>query len=128
MSKKRNTNLDKIKIGKIMKSVRKSRGLTQEQVAEKLGLASRYISDIERDKTKCSLDTLVRLCNIYHITPTYVLKEYLNTSDYREDIQLVDFYRLSKKEKQLVLKLIEFMNSTKSNPKNTNTTQEQFPK
>lgn len=128
MSKKRNTNLDKIKIGKIMKSVRKSRGLTQEQVAEKLGLASRYISDIERDKTKGSLDTLVRLCNIYHITPTYVLKEYLNTSDYREDIQLVDFYRLSKKEKQLVLKLIEFMNSTKSNPKNTNTTQEQFPK
>lgn len=128
MSKKRNTNLDKIKIGKIMKSVRKSRGLTQEQVAEKLGLASRYISDIERDKTKGSLDTLVRLCNIYHITPTYVLKEYLNTSDYREDIQLVDFYRLSKKEKQLVLKLIEFMNSTKSNQKNTNTTQEQFPK
>lgn len=128
MSKKRNTNLDKIKIGKIMKSVRKSRGLTQEQVAEKLGLASRYISDIERDKTKGSLDTLVRLCNIYHITPTYVLKEYLNTSDYREDIQLVDFYRLSKKEKQLVLKLIEFMNSTKSNPKNTNTAQEQFPK
>lgn len=111
-----------------MKSVRKSRGLTQEQVAEKLGLASRYISDIERDKTKGSLDTLVRLCNIYHITPTYVLKEYLNTSDYREDIQLVDFYRLSKKEKQLVLKLIEFMNSTKSNQKNTNTTQEQFPK
>lgn len=128
MSKKRNTDLDKIKIGKIMKSVRKSRGLTQEQVAEKLGLASRYISDIERDKTKGSLDTLVRLCNIYHITPTYVLKEYLNTSDYREDIQLVDFYRLSKKEKQLVLKLIEFMNSTKSNQKNTNTTQEQFPK
>lgn len=127
MSKKRNTDLDKIRIGKIMKTIRKSRGLTQEQVAEKLGLASRYISDIERDKTKGSLNTLVSLCNIYHITPTYVLKEYLNTSDYKEDIQLVGFYRLSKKEKQLVLKLIEFMNSTKSNQKNTNIDQEQFP-
>ena len=121
MSKKNRIVYDKIKIGNMMKSIRKSRGLTQEQVAEQLGLAPRYISDIERDKTKGSLDTLVRLCNIYHVTPTYVLRDYLNTSDYNEDSQLVAFYRLSKKEREVVLKLIEFMNARKFNKK------EQFP-
>lgn len=118
MSKKSNSIYEKIQIGAIMKTVRKSLGLTQEQVAEELGLAPRYISDIERDKTKGSLDTLVRLCNIYHITPTYVLKDYLNTCDYKEDNQLVGFYHLNSKEKQLILKLIEFMNSTKSHKNN----------
>ena len=64
----------KIKIGNLLKRTRKSLGYTQEDVAEMLDLASRYISDIERDKTKGSVDTLVKLCNIYHITPTYILQ------------------------------------------------------
>lgn len=68
---------EKIKIGKAMQTVRKSLGLTQEQVAEKLYLAPRYVSDIERDKTKGSIDTLVKLCNLYHLTPTFILKDYL---------------------------------------------------
>ena len=74
---------EKIMIGKTVQNIRKSLGLTQEQVAEKLYLAPRYISDIERDKTKGSIDTLVKLCNIYHVTPTYILKDYLNTTRLR---------------------------------------------
>ena len=74
---------EKIMIGKTVQNIRKSLGLTQEQVAEKLYLAPRYISDIERDKTKGSIDTLVKLCNIYHVTPTYILKDYLNTTRFR---------------------------------------------
>ena len=89
---------EKIKIGKIMQNIRKSLGMTQEQVAEKLDLAPRYISDIERDKTKGSLDTLVKLCNIYNVTPTFILKGYYNLSDY---------------EKKVVLNIIKFMNSQK---------------
>lgn len=103
----------KIMIGKTMKNIRKVRGLTQEEVAEKLELAPRYISDIERDKTKGSLDTLVRLCNIYKITPTYVLKDYLNSSDFNQDDRLIGFYDLTKKEKEIIVKLIEFMNFKK---------------
>lgn len=63
---KKNSN---IKIGDILKRTRKSLGYTQEDVAEMLDLAPRYVSDIERNKTKGSIDTLVKLCNIYHITP-----------------------------------------------------------
>lgn len=100
-----------IKIGKLLKRTRKSLGYTQEEVAEMLDLASRYISDIERDKTKGSVDTLVKLCNIYHITPTYVLQDYLDiTDDYKIDPNVVGFYSLSLRDKEIVAELIRYMN------------------
>lgn len=107
---KDNLNKNKILIGKILKETRSSLGLTQEEVAEKLGLAPRYISDIERDKTKGSIDTLVKLCNIYHITPTYVLQDYLNSEDVKLDSGLIGFYQLAEADKDLVRQLIHYMN------------------
>lgn len=97
-----------------MQNIRKSLGLTQEQVAEKLYLAPRYISDIERDKTKGSIDTLVKLCNIYHVTPSFVLKDYLNTTQLEYDDKLIGFTNLTPKEKEIIIKLIEFMNSQRT--------------
>ncbi len=105
---------EKIKIGKAMQTVRKSLGLTQEQVAEKLYLAPRYVSDIERDKTKGSIDTLVKLCNLYHVTPTFILKDYLNTTQLEYDDKLIGFTNLTSSEKEIILKLIEFMNQQKN--------------
>ena len=115
MKKNSNNKInEKIVIGKTMQTIRKSLGLTQEQVAEKLYLAPRYISDIERDKTKGSIDTLVKLCNIYHVTPTFILKDYLNTTQLEYDDKLVGFNNLDSKEKEIIIKLIEFMNSQKN--------------
>lgn len=108
---------EKIMIGKTMQNIRKSLGLTQEQVADQLYLAPRYISDIERDKTKGSIDTLVKLCNIYQVTPTFILKDYLNTTQLEYDDKLIGFSHLSPKEKEIILKLIEFMNSQKNKDK-----------
>ncbi len=96
-----------IRIGELLRRTRKSLGYTQEEVAEMLDLASRYISDIERDKTKGSVDTLVKLCNIYHITPTYVLQDYLElTEDYKIDPNIIGFYELSEHDQQVITELI----------------------
>ena len=111
---KNNKIYEKIVIGKTMQNIRKSLGLTQEQVAEKLYLAPRYISDIERDKTKGSIDTLVKLCNLYHVTPTFVLKDYLNTTQLEYDDKLIGFTHLNSNEKELIIKIIEFMNAQKN--------------
>ena len=105
---------EKIMIGKTMQNIRKSLGLTKEQVAEKLYLAPRYISDIERDKTKGSIDTLIKLCNLYHVTPTFILKDYLNTTQIEYDDKLIGFTNLTSNEKEIIIKLIEFMNSQKN--------------
>lgn len=100
-----------IKIGELLRRTRKSFGYTQEEVADMLDLAPRYISDIERNKTKGSVDTLVKLCNVYHITPTYVLQDYLKvTHDCKIDPDIVGFYNLSKRDKAVVTELIQYLN------------------
>ncbi len=111
MKKEKNTL--QILIGKNLKNIRISLGLTQEEVAESLGLAPRYLSDIECNKTKGSLTTLVKLCNIYKVTPTVVLKEYLTISDPQIDDSIAGFNNLNENEKDIVRKLVQYMNYTK---------------
>ena len=111
MKKEKNTL--QILIGKNLKNIRISLGLTQEEVAESLGLAPRYLSDIERNKTKGSLTTLVKLCNIYKVTPTVVLKKYLTISDPQIDDSIAGFKNLNENEKDIVRKLVQYMNYNK---------------
>lgn len=108
---KKNSN---IKVGDILKRIRKSLGYTQEDVAEMLDLAPKYVSDIERNKTKGSIDTLVKLCNIYHITPTYILQDYLDLKDeFKIDPNLVGYYELNNRDKEIISELIKHMNTKK---------------
>ncbi len=111
----KNCKYEKILIGNTMKKIRKSLGYTQEFVANELDLAPRYLSDIERNKTKGSLDTLVKLCNLYKVSPGYILKDYIDIDaiEQRQDDSLIGFYNLNNNEKAIVLKLIEFMNTQK---------------
>ena len=43
-------NVEQI-IGKRIQKIRKSKGYTQQQFAEKIGLSTNYLSDIERGKS-----------------------------------------------------------------------------
>ncbi len=61
------------KLGKRIKTARKAKKLTQEYLAEKIGLTDRYISNIECSASKLSLDTLVDICNVLEVTADYVL-------------------------------------------------------
>ena len=108
-----------ILIGENLKNIRISLGLTQEEVAESLGLAPRYLSDIERNKTKGSITTLVKLCNLYKVTPTVVLKDYLSTSDSNLDDSISGFNNLEENEENIIRKLIQYMNSDKKQHKKT---------
>lgn len=103
-------NKQNIKYGNKLKKAREALGLTQEKVAEYLGLGSRYISDIERNKTKGSIDTLINLCNIYYITPNDLLSEYIYFDVETNNIELSAFYSLSKENQQIISDLIKFYN------------------
>lgn len=99
-----------INYGQKLKKARETLGLTQEKVAEYLGLGPRYISDIERNKTKGSIDTLIKLCNIYNITPNDLLSEYIYFDIEKNNIELSAFYSLSVENQQMILDLIKFFN------------------
>ena len=90
-----------VNFGQKLKRARESLGLTQEKVSEYLGLGPRYISDIERNKTKGS---------IYNLTPNDLLSEYIYFDIETNNIELSAFYSLSKENQQIILDLIKFYN------------------
>ena len=106
-----------VNYGQKLKKAREALGLTQEKVAEYLGLGPRYISDIERNKTKGSIDTLIKLCNIYNITPNDLLSEYIYFAIEKSNIELAAFYSLSVENQQMILDLISFFNQKEKHNK-----------
>lgn len=59
----------KLLIGKKIRKLRKSKNLTQEKLAELLGIGTPNISYIENGKFAPSIETLEKLANIFEIEP-----------------------------------------------------------
>ena len=56
-------------VGKRIKAVRQRNGLTQDQLAEQVGLSSKYISGIERGVENPTMDILIRVVKVLGIEP-----------------------------------------------------------
>ncbi|HHY17435.1 MAG TPA: helix-turn-helix transcriptional regulator [Firmicutes bacterium] len=61
-------------LGKVLRSLRRQRGFTQEQLAERADLHPTYIAKIEAGERLPSLDTLVSLSNVLQ-APLHVIME-----------------------------------------------------
>ncbi len=59
--------MDQTKIGTFLKALRKEKGLTQEQLAEKLNVSNRSISRWETGNTLPDISTLVELSDFYEV-------------------------------------------------------------
>lgn len=66
--------MDAVKFGSLLKELRKERELTQEQLAEKLGVTNRTVSRWETGTNVPDLDILIELSEFYQID----VKELLN--------------------------------------------------
>ena len=98
-----------VHIGKVFQEYRQKNNMTQNQVSEITGLEPRHISQLERGLTKGSIDTLIKLCNAYKITPDVILYDILD-EDTRKMIQIYDekFKKLSKRDKESILHFIDY--------------------
>lgn len=65
--------LDYAKIGQKIKALRKSRNLSQEQLAEKVWISTTHMSHIETGSTKLSLPVLVDLANALEVGTDEIL-------------------------------------------------------
>lgn len=66
-----NEKLNKLNI--ILKELRKQEGLTQRQVADKLGVTYQSYQAYELGIAVPSLIHFLELCNIFHVTPNDLL-------------------------------------------------------
>ena len=69
--------VDYVAIGNKLRAQRKRLGYTQEQVAEAIGITPAFMGHIERGERGMALDTLLHLCNFYHITMDYLWSDTL---------------------------------------------------
>ena len=100
-----------IKIGKKLQSIRKTHGYTQEKMAEKIECSTRYIGDIEQDRSKPSYEVLVKICNTFNISMDEIFSGYLNIKDRKEsNISLYGFEKLKQNNKETIVHLIEYFN------------------
>ena len=98
----------KKKLGKKIKYYREQKGLTQEELAEKLDFNCRSLSFIECGTNFVTADTLEKLCNVLSVTPKQLFDfEYYpqNTTDMKKELyrlidnnceKLIDIYNILK--------------------------------
>lgn len=96
-------------IGSKFQEYRLKNNLTQNQVAELTGLEPRHISQIERGLSKGSIDTLIKLCNVYQITPDIILYDLLE-KNVKNNVSIYDenFKKLSIKDKDSILHFMDY--------------------
>lgn len=91
------------KIGGFLKDLRKERGLTQEQLAEQLGVSGRTVSRWETGANMPDLDLLIQIADFYNVEIREILdgerRDQRMDQEMKETMQLVADYSNEEKQK-----------------------------
>lgn len=93
-------------IGNKLLNIRKRMGLTQAEVAEAAGLSDRTYADIERGTVNMRTETILKICNVLHITPDEVLTEDSPSPRAREEALWQRLNACNPKDKETALRLL----------------------
>ena len=93
--------MDQIKIGSFIKALRREKGLTQEQLAERFGVARRTVSRWETGSNMPDLDILMEMSDFYAVD----LRELLDGERKGE--------KMNKELEETVMKVADYSNDEK---------------
>ncbi len=94
-------------IGNKLYVIRKKSGLSQEEVAWQAGISSRTYADIERGETNARIESIIKICGVFNITPDDILTEKDDDTGISEDKLLVQLDFLPVNEKKTAFKILE---------------------
>ena len=100
--------MDQIRIGKFIAAKRKEKGLTQAQLAEKLGITDRAVSKWETGKSLPDASIMLELCGLLGITVNDLLSGEVVTmerNNERMQKNLLDMVREKEAADRRLLKL-----------------------
>ena len=101
-------------IGKNIRSIRLSRGITQEIMAEKLNKSINFVSLLEKGSSGASLQTLVDICNILQVDANSIFKGLLTYNIEEKDRYIIDnISAFSDNDKKIMTDLIDYIIQTK---------------
>lgn len=94
-------------IGDRLLAVRKKAGLTQAEVAEAAGISDRTYADIERGTVNMRIETILRICQVLHITPDEILTAADGDVTAREEEVLARLRSCPAKDRETALRLLD---------------------
>lgn len=98
------------RIGRKLKEIRISKGLTQEYISNMVDVNTSHISNIENNRVKVSLTTLVQICNTLDTTIDYILaEEYVSPSSVLEQEILHELHSCPDTTKEQILKIVKIL-------------------
>ena len=99
-------------IGKRVAELRKQHHLTQVQLADKIGITSKHLSEIERGITGISIDTQIELSSILNCSLDYLIKgEDYKSIDYIIPDSIVSILKSDNEQKtNLLVRYLELFN------------------
>lgn len=81
-------------LGQKISNLRKQRGWTQQELAEKISVHSNHITRLERDKMKPSSGTLTQLVEVFSISPEELIDTQPSFQDLSQDPQLLKTFQM----------------------------------
>lgn len=104
-------------IGKRIKMYRMAKGLTQEELAEKIGLSRNYYSAAERGVYSLNLDKVVEIINILDCSADEIFADVINKG-YKTKTSILSekISTLPKEEQERILAIVDtLVTTTKQN-------------
>ena len=65
-----------IKIGEVLKGLRKDRKLTQQQIADEVNISQRAYAHYEKGDREPNIETMIRLADYYKVSLDYLTGRY----------------------------------------------------
>jgi len=95
-------------LGTRIREQRKRKKITQEQLAEKLGIDQKHMSRIELGKSYPSLDRLIKIAETLEV-PLPCLFEFMHLEEERELVKQINemVHQLSESDKRKVFKILK---------------------
>ena len=100
--------LDYYQIGQQIRKIRKAHGLSQEELAEKVGISTTHMSHIETGNTKLSLPVLIQIAEALEVQTDFLLNPVpiQNASTVAPEIaKILD--RCTEREAQFILEIVK---------------------
>ena len=94
-------------IGNRLLAIRKRAGLTQAEVAEAAGLSDRTYADIERGSVNMRTETVLKICNVLHVTPDAIMTVDNTAPAKRQEELIVKLNACSPKNRETALNLLD---------------------
>ena len=109
MKSEKKFDIDKV-LGETFKEYRVKNKLTQEKIAEKLGISVKYISRIENGTGGVKVETLVNYMNILGISPNVIFEKLIVNENLKTQLQLSKRAReLSDDKINFILSIIDLL-------------------